>query len=147
MYGVRYVRYWYVTVTSRLRGTHVSSGSNLRMPNCQRHLVWYTVSQISLALTGLAARANHLIYRFRTVFRVPYVIRPWYESRVRSVSLSNFLLGARPCDRSARALVVFVLYSLSFRYQFVIIRILCPQIHMRYSYEKFYSFFQSFQSN
>jgi len=51
-------------------------------------------SQISFAVTGLAAHANHLFYRFRTVFRVPYVMRPWYESRVRSVSPSDVLLGS-----------------------------------------------------
>ena len=49
-------------------------------------------SQCSFALTGLAARANHLFYRFRTVFRLPYAIRPWYESRVRPVSPSDLVL-------------------------------------------------------
>ena len=50
------------------------------------------MSQISFALTGLVAHANHLFYRFRTVFRVVYVIRPWYESFVRPVSPSDFVL-------------------------------------------------------
>ena len=54
----------------------------------QYHTVPYRTvrSQISFALTGLAARANHLFYRFRTVFRVLCVMRPWYESCVRAVS-------------------------------------------------------------
>jgi hypothetical protein len=47
--------------------------------------------------------ANHLFYRFRTVFRVQYAIRPWYESRVRPVSPSNFLLPRlRASDLRAR---------------------------------------------
>jgi len=55
-------------------------------------------SQLSLALlTGLVARANHMFYRFRTAFRVRYVIRPSYEFGVRPVSPFDFLLGSRPC--------------------------------------------------
>ena len=103
-------------------------------------------SQISFALTGLAARANHLFYLFRTVFRVPYMIRPWYESRVCSVSPSDFFWGARPCVRFTRALVVFVLYSETFRHWFVIIRLLSSKIHIRYSYAIFYSLFSHFRS-
>ncbi len=99
------------------------------------------VSQISFALTGLVAHANHLFYRFRTVFRVLYVIRPWYESCVRPVSPSDLLLVERTCVRSASALVVLVLYSESFRHRFVIIRLLSFKIHIRYSYENFYSIF------
>ncbi len=61
-------------------------------------------SQISFALTGLAAHANHLFYRFRTVFRIPCVIRPWYESRVRPVSPSD-LACQRPHVQSAKVLL------------------------------------------
>ena len=91
-------------------------------------------SQIAFALTGLAARAKHRFYRFRTVFRVPYVIRPWYKSRVRLVSPSDLVLLA-----SARTTCVcvssFVLYSESFRHRFVIIRFPSSKIHIRDSYE------------
>ncbi len=45
------------------------------------------------------------------------------------------------CVRLACALVVFVLYSESFRHRFVIIRLLSSKIHIRYSYENFNSFF------
>ncbi len=98
------------------------------------------LSQISFAVTGLAAHANHLFYRFRTMFRVLYAIRPWYESCVRPVSPSD-LVCSRTCDRYACALVVLVLYSKSFRHRFVIIRLLSFKIHIRYSYEIFNSRF------
>ncbi len=52
-----------------------------------------------------------------------------------------FRVGSPPCDRSASALVVFVIYSKLFRHQFIIIRLLSFKIHIRYSYEKHYSFF------
>ncbi len=97
------------------------------------------LSQILFALTGLAARANHLFYRFRTVFRVMYAIRPWYESCVRPVSPSD-LACRRPRDRYASALVVFVLYSKTFRHQYIIIRLLSFKIHIRYSYDFFSHF-------
>ncbi len=96
-------------------------------------------SQISFALTGFFARANHLFYRFRTVFRLRNVIRPWYESRVRPVSPSDLVLPRLRASVAARALVVFVLYSLLFRHRFVIIRLLSFKIHVRYSCEFFYS--------
>ena len=99
------------------------------------------ISQISFALTGLAVRANHLFYRFRTEFRVLYVIRPWYESCVRPISPFDFLLGARPRVRFACALVGFVLYFELFRHHFIIIRLLSFKIHIRDSYENLYSFF------
>jgi len=108
------------------------------------------LSQISFALTGLAVHANHLFYRFRTVFRVLYAIRPWYESCVRLVSPSDLVLltSSRPvCARS----VVFELYSESFRHRFVIICV----FSVRKNYGKstknrtknYIRFFQSFQSN
>ncbi len=92
-------------------------------------------SQISFILTGFFARANYMFYRFRTVFRVRYVIRPWYESRVRLVSPFDFLLCVRPHVRSMRALVVFALNSESLLYQSVIIRMLSSKIQIRDSYE------------
>ena len=55
-----------------------------------------------------------------------------------------FGVGDRPCVRFACALVVFVLYSKSFRQQFVIFRLFSFKIHIRYSYENFYSFFSHF---
>ena len=58
-----------------------------------------------------------------------------------------FGVASRTCERSARALVVFVLYSELFWHRFVIIRLLSFKIHIRYSYEFFIHFFQSFQSN
>ncbi len=58
-----------------------------------RNISMRTVSQISFALTGLAVRTNHLFYRLRTVFRAPYVIWPWYESRARPVSSSDLVLA------------------------------------------------------
>ena len=76
-------------------------------------------SQISFALTGLVARANHLFYRIRTVFRVPYVIRPWYESCARLVSPSDLVCQC-PCVRFACALEVFEFYSKSFPHRSVI---------------------------
>ena len=91
--------------------------------------------------SGFFARANYLFYRFRTIFRVRNGIVTWYESCVRAVSPSDLVLGARPCDRFAYALVVFVLFSESFRHRFVIIRLLSFKIHLRYSYEIFFSFF------
>ncbi len=104
-------------------------------------------SQISFALlTGLVARANHLFYRFWTVFRVPYAIRPWYESCVRLVSPYD-LAWSRTCDRSASALVVFGLYFKSFRHRSVIIRLLSSKMHIRHSYENIIRYIQSFQSN
>ncbi len=96
---------------------------------------YYAQSQISFALTGLVAHANHMFYRFRTVIRVLYVIRPWYESCVRPVSPSDLVLVERPCVRFACALVVFVLYSKLSRHRFVIISLLSYKIHIRDSYE------------
>jgi hypothetical protein len=81
-----------------------------------------------------------LFYRFRTVFRVLYVIRPWYESCVRPISPSD-LVCSHTCVRSASALVVFVLYSNFFRRRFVVNRLLSSKMHIRYSYENFHSFF------
>jgi len=89
-------------------------------------------SQISFALTGFFARANHLFYRFRTVSRIPYVIRPWHESRVRSVSPTDLLLAACTHVRFACALIDFVLYSKLSRHRFVKIRLLPSKIHKRY---------------
>jgi hypothetical protein len=92
------------------------------------------LSQISFALTGLAARVNHLFYRFRAVFRVPYVIRPWYESCVRLVSPSYLVIHCRHV-RFTCALVVFALCSELFQHRFVIIRLLSSKIQIRDSYE------------
>ena len=71
----------------------------------------HALSQILFALIGLVARANHLFYRFQTVSRVPYAIRPWYESCVRPVPPSD-LVCSRTCDR-----YVFS-HASSFRTQF-----------------------------
>ncbi len=109
----------------------------------RRYLVPYRTvsSQISFALTGFFARAivrtaNHLFYRFRTVFRALYVIRPCYESCVRPVSPSDLLLCSRTCERFTSTRVVIVPYSRSFRHQSVIIRLLSSKIHIRDSYVK-----------
>ena len=136
--------------TNHSSPVHVLLQSLCLVGSCKPHILHqnhYTVpSQISFALTWLAARANRLLYRFRTLFRIQYVIRPWYESCVRLVSSSDFLL-ARLRAYDACALVIFVLYSESFRRRFVIIRLLSFKIHIRYSYEKNIHFFQLFQSN
>jgi hypothetical protein len=43
-----------------------------------------TSNHHNLIVRALAVRANHLFSRFRTGFRVPYAIRPCYESCVRA---------------------------------------------------------------
>ena len=83
---------------------------------------------------------NHLFYRFRTAFHVLDVIRQWYESCVRLVSPCD-LVCSRPCEGSAFVLVVFVLYSASSLYRFVIFRLISSKIYLRDSYENLYSFF------
>ncbi len=65
------------------------------------------------------ARARHMLYRFRTVFRVRNDTITWYESCVRLISLSNFPWRA---SVSTNMWVVIVVYSYMFRYKFVIIR-------------------------
>ena len=97
--------------------------------------------------SGFFARENHLFYRFRTIFRVRYVIRSWYESCVRLISPSNLVMCSRTRVRSASTQVVFVPYSESFRHQCVINRLLSSKIHIRDSREIFYSICQSIQIN
>ena len=102
-------------------------------------------SQISFALTGLAARANHLFLCFILLSIPNGVSRTVRDTTVvRITRPSNFffwfLVGSPPRVRFARALVVFVLYSESFRRHFVIIRLLSFKIHIRYSYELYYKY-------
>ncbi len=125
---------WDTTATAKNARSTAASMANDDSDNGQGEGGAEVGSHISFALTGLVAYANHLFYRFRTAFRVLYVIRPWYESRVRPISPSD-LACQRPRDRYACALVVFVLYSLLFRHSFVIIRLLSFKIHIRDSYE------------
>ncbi len=127
-------------MTSTYPNTFRLSFGKIRLKSSIYNNSSFAWSQILFALIVLAAHANHQFYRFRTVFRVPYVIRSWYESRVRPVSPSDLVIQC-PCERFACALVVFVLYSASFRHPFVIICLLSFKIHIRYSYQNFYSIF------
>ncbi len=88
--------------------------------------------------SGFFACANHLFYRFWTVFRVRGGIVTWYESCVRLISPFDFLLRAcvRACVRSAAAWVVIAIYSYLFWQESVIIRPFSFKIQIRDPYDE-----------
>jgi len=85
-----YIKLWFVNSNGILYGpVQVLGYGTVRYGTVR----YGTVSHLLFLLIPgliLVVRANRLFYRFRTVFRLPYVIQPWYGTNHTSVQF--FLL-------------------------------------------------------